>query len=441
MTLFWNITEWTAALIENWIIFDFCRRFHSSKYTPFKDNIFFISFILIDTLLSVAISTLSSFSGMLTLICMGIVILYGIISLKGTIFSKCFIPIVSFGLIFIINIFVNIISSFTLGVTGSSLYTTQDSFRFFSIIVTKLLFFFATRLILILFKKGINLNKHEWITISGILFISLCIGISITEIILKQNSRMSMPYFICYFGILLVNIFVFIMIMLISSQNEKSKKMSLLELQISQQKQALEEMDILQSKIRQTNHDNLNHLYCLQELIKDNQNSDEANNYLKSLINKNPEITTAHIQIPDAFIRAILTVKMELCRKKNIQVSLKTDDSSPSCQSVDLCVILSNLLDNAIEASEKIKEPKIEIVLSKQKSYFTIIVKNKIEESVLEKNTELKTTKSDNEYHGIGVQSIKEIVNRYNGMMEYYEKDKWFTASIWIPQEIFKSRS
>lgn len=441
MTLFWNITEWTAALLENWIIFDFCRRFHSSKYTTFKDNVFFISFILIDTLLSIAISTLSSFSGMLTLICMGIVILYGIISLKGTIFSKCFIPIVSFGLIFIINIFVNIISSFALGVTGSSLYTAQDSYRFFSIIVTKLLFFFATRLILILFKKGINLNKYEWITISGILLISLCIGISITEISLKQNSRMSMPYFICYFGILLVNAFVFIMIMLISSQNEKSKKMSLLELQISQQKQVLEEMDILQSKIRQTNHDNLNHLYCLQELIKDNQNLDEANNYLKSLINKNPEITTTHIQIPDAFIRAILTVKLELCRKKNIQVSLKTDDSSPSCQSVDLCVILSNLLDNAIEASEKIKEPKIEIVLSKQKSYFTIIVKNKIEESVLEKNTELKTTKSDSECHGIGVQSIKEIVNRYNGMMEYYEKDKWFTASIWIPQEIIKSKS
>lgn len=285
------------------------------------------------------------------------------------------------------------------------------------------------------------MNKYEWITISGILLISLCIGISITEISLKQNSRMSMPYFICYFGILLVNAFVFIMIMLISSQNEKSKKMSLLELQISQQKQVLEEMDILQSKIRQTNHDNLNHLYCLQELIKDNQNLDEANNYLKSLINKNPEITTTHIQIPDAFIRAILTVKLELCRKKNIQVSLKTDDSSPSCQSVDLCVILSNLLDNAIEASEKIKEPKIEIVLSKQKSYFTIIVKNKIEESVLEKNTELKTTKSDSECHGIGVQSIKEIVNRYNGMMEYYEKDKWFTASIWIPQEIIKSKS
>jgi len=436
LTLFWNITEWTAALLENWIIFDFCRRFHSSKFTRLKDNGLFIGFIIITTFLSIAISNFLAFSGILTLICMSVVILYGIISLNGTIFSKCFLPIVSFGLIFIINIFTNISSSIILGVSGSSLYTTQDGYRFFSIIVTKLLFFFATRLILILFKKVINLNQHEWVAISGILLISLCIGISITEISIEQNSKMTSPYLLCYLGVLLVNIFVFIMIILISSQNEKSKHMSLLELQISQQKQALEQMDILQKRIRQTNHDNLNHLYCLQELIKENKNLDEANEYLKSLINKNPEITTAHIQIPDAFLRAVLTVKMELCRNKNIQVSLKTDDSSPSCQSVDVCVILSNLLDNAIEASDKINEPKIEIILSQQKSYYTIIVRNRIENSVLEENAELKTTKSDKECHGIGIQSIKEIVTRYNGMMEYYEKDMWFTASIWLPQKI-----
>jgi len=66
----------------------------------------------------------------------------------------------------------------------------------------------------------------------------------------------------------------------------------------------------------------------------------------------------------------------------------------------------------------------------------TIIVRNRIENSVLEENAELKTTKSDKECHGIGIQSIKEIVTRYNGMMEYYEKDMWFTASIWLPQKI-----
>lgn len=435
MIVFWNIMEWTASLLENLIIYDFLRCFHTSKLSKSKDIGTFIGFIIITTILSIAISTFSAFSGMLTLFCMGLVILYGIIALEGTIFSKCFLPIVSFGMIFIINIFTNITCSMILGVSGSSLYTSQDGFRFFSIIVTKLLFFFATRIILKLFKKGINLNQKEWITNIGILLLSLCIGILITEISIENNSKMTLPYVLCYLGILFINVFVFIMIMVISSQNEKSKKMSLLELQIAQQKQAIEQMDILQKNIRQANHDNLNHLYCLRELINNNGNTEQANNYLNSLINKNPEITTAHIHIPDPFLRAVLTVKMELCKSKNIEASLKTDDSSPLCQSVDLCVILSNLLDNAIEASEKVKEPKIEIVLSQQKSYYTIIIKNKIDSSVLESNADLKTTKSDSDCHGIGVQSIKEIVHRYDGMMEYYEKDMWFTASIWLPQK------
>lgn len=434
MTLFWTITEWAAALIENWILFDFSRRFHSSKYPPLKDHLLFIIFILIDTCFSMTISIFTAFSGMLTLICMAVAILYGIICLNGTVFSKSFLPVVSFCLIFIINIFVDISCASIFSLTTSSLFTEQDGYRFFCIIITKLLFFIFTRMILMLFKKGIHLNKREWMLISGILLLTLCIGIAVTEIGLKQNETMSLPYFICFTGILFINVFVFTMLKMISEQNEKARQMSLLELQISQQKQMIEQMDILQSKIRKTNHDNLNHLLCLQEYLNQEHSTSDAKEYLEKLIQKNPEILTAHIRIPDQFLRAVLTVKMEICQKKEIPISLKTDDAAPSCESVDLCVLLSNLLDNAIEASEKTQDPRIEVILMQQKSYYTITVKNKIMESVLKHNEKLQTTKPDSELHGIGVQSIREIVSRYDGMMEYYEEDNAFVASIWLPQ-------
>ena len=435
MTIFWTVTEWLAALVENWVIFDFCRRFHSPKYPPFKDNLIFAAFILLDTILSMGISVFTTFSGMLTLVCMGVAILYGVLFLKGAVFSKFFLPIVSFGLIFIINISISIVCSAVLERTSESLFTDQDAIRFFCLIITKLLFYLVTRFILNMFKKGVNLKKQEWILLSSIFFISLCIGILLVEISWKQHDSLTLPYILCFCGILCINVFIFIMLMQISAQNEKSRQMSLLELQVSQQKQALEQMDILQSKIRQSNHDHLNHLFCLQEMLKENQNAADASDYLQKLIQKNPEISTAHILIPDQFLRAVLTVKMELCRKKNIDISLKTDDTKPSCDSVDLCILLSNLLDNAIEASEKIHEPKVEVILTKQKSYYTVLVKNRIEKSVLKKNAELKTTKADSECHGIGVQSIREIVSRCGGMMEYYEESGWFIASVWLPQE------
>ena len=79
MIIFWNITEWTASLLEYLIIYDFFRRFHTSKLSKSKDIGTFIGFIVITTILSIAISMFSAFSGMLTLLCMGLVILYGII--------------------------------------------------------------------------------------------------------------------------------------------------------------------------------------------------------------------------------------------------------------------------------------------------------------------------------------------------------------------------
>lgn len=266
---------------------------------------------------------------------------------------------------------------------------------------------------------------------SGISFISLFIGTAVVEIGLESNASLQLPYILCFIGIICIDVFVFIMLSQITRQNQKVTELSLLELQVSQQKQALEHMDIMQNKIRQCNHDHLNHMLCIKEMMKEG-NYKEVNNYLNALVKKNPEVITPHVQIPDCFLRAVLTVKMEQCRQKNIPISLKTDDNTPLCESSDLCILLSNLLDNAIEASTQTTDPKIEVILSKKKDYYTIIVKNRIEQSVLKNNVMLKTTKKDKQWHGIGIQSVREIVRHYNGMMEYYEQDKWFIANVWL---------
>lgn len=431
MEIFWTVTELLAVIIENWIIYDFYSKFHSAQYKSIWQKIIYFMFIGITSAIAIIIDSFTSFSGMLTLICAGMVVLYGIIFLKGTVFSKFFLPVVAFGLVFIINISISTICAVLLDYEQGTLFTKQTNVRFFCIIATKFLFFLVTRIVLGLFHKGLILRKQEWIMMSGISFISLFIGTIVVEIGLASNDSLQSPYILCFIGIICIDIFVFIMLSQITRQNQKITEVSLLELQVSQQKQALEHMDIMQNKIRQCNHDHLNHMLCIQEMIKE-KSYKEVDNYLNSLIQKNPEIMTPHVKIPDCFLRAVLTVKLEQCKQKNIAISLKTDDNTPSCESSDLCILMSNLLDNAMEASIKVTDPKIEIILSKKKDYYTIIVKNRIEQSVLKNNVMLKTTKKDKQWHGIGIQSIRGIVHRYHGMMEYYEKDDWFIANIWL---------
>lgn len=435
--MFWIFCEGIASLIENWIIYDFYKKFHQYKYLGLKSNLFYCFFILITTIFSAIIGLYTAYSGIFTLICIGLVMLFGIAFLKGSIFTKFLIPIIAFCLIFVINIMVDILLAFILQRDAQSLYVQQDFFRLLCLIVTKFLFYFSTRIILFLFKKVINLNKYEWILLSVILLLSLCIGIFIVEIAMDHGDTLSFPYVMAFCAIILLNFSVFGIIFRMSRQNEKNRRVALLELQVSQQKQAIEHMDLMSNKIKQTNHDHLNHLLMLQEMLNEEKYK-EAGTYLSKLVNINPHTSTSHIQVSDDYLRAVLTVKVEQCQKKKIPLYIRADDAVPTCDSIDLCILLSNLLDNAVEASERIKKPKIVLNLSQQKNYYKIVLKNRIEESVLEKNAELKTTKHNHDFHGIGIQNVREIVDRYYGMIEYYESNNYFFVQVWLQQSIPK---
>ena len=97
-------------------------------------------------------------------------------------------------------------------------------------------------------------------------------------------------------------------------------------------------------------------------------------------------------------------------------------------------------MDNAIEASIKETERKeVNIDIMPKKGYVNIIVKNAILQSVLEKNPDLKTTKTDERIHGIGMRSISDIVKKYDGMLDFYEKNNFFIADVWLPLKREKS--
>lgn len=54
---------------------------------------------------------------------------------------------------------------------------------------------------------------------------------------------------------------------------------------------------------------------------------------------------------------------------------------------------------------------------------------------MLEENGQLHTTKSDKSRHGLGVYSISQIVDKYDGMKSYYEKNGYFVADIWLKKK------
>ncbi len=102
----------------------------------------------------------------------------------------------------------------------------------------------------------------------------------------------------------------------------------------------------------------------------------------------------------------------------------------------DLVIILTNLLDNAIESSMKSEKKSIEFSLyTLNGSYVVLKVINSCDEAPLVRKGQLITKKDNQEIHGYGVKNIQRVVKRYNGMTmwEYSEIDKQFKFLITIP--------
>lgn len=136
-------------------------------------------------------------------------------------------------------------------------------------------------------------------------------------------------------------------------------------------------------------------------------------------------------------IDVILTEKELICKKKHIRFTSIVDGKKLSFISEsDLYSLFGNILDNAIEAVDKLEndEEKVISISTESKNDFLIIhEENRFDGNIIFKNNELQTTKNDNIYHGFGTKSIKLIVTRYNGTLSFKNKGNSFILDIVLP--------
>ena len=97
----------------------------------------------------------------------------------------------------------------------------------------------------------------------------------------------------------------------------------------------------------------------------------------------------------------------------------------------DLCNLIGNMLDNAVEAAENAGDNAvIEVSLFSDKHKMIFTVSNSISKSVLNSNPELKTVKDEPDLHGFGVKTIKAIAEKYDGNVDFYEENLVFFCRV-----------
>ncbi|MBQ8297517.1 MAG: sensor histidine kinase [Ruminococcus sp.] len=193
-----------------------------------------------------------------------------------------------------------------------------------------------------------------------------------------------------------------------------------------------QEIERLHENTRRLKHDMKNHIMVIASHLN-NGEIDEAKDYL-SVVLDNLNRVYSYIQTGNSVLNYIINSKLEYAQQNDIQFKAEIENLPfAKMGSVDFSAVLSNALDNAIEASMRATEKYIYVSILKKRGYDTITVKNKIDQSVLENNPELRSMKEESDTHGYGIKQIKTITEKYNGMVDIYEDNGMFCIHIMIP--------
>lgn len=204
-----------------------------------------------------------------------------------------------------------------------------------------------------------------------------------------------------------------------------------------------EAMEQQHFEIRRLRHDMVNHLQALAGLSDGQRDA-----YIREMLEGNAMAHTLNY-CGDATVNVVLTSKEALMRQKGICPDWKLDipDTLPY-QKADVCALFANALDNAAEACEayrknvKYPDGKLTVTLDARfrKGMLVVSVKNPMEETesskgIFQPGMLPKTTKQDKKNHGLGLRSIREIVERYHGTMEIRTGERQFELFFYLMGE------
>ena len=187
-------------------------------------------------------------------------------------------------------------------------------------------------------------------------------------------------------------------------------------------------------QIRGWRHDYRNHIQ-LMKVLAANGDMDAIKDYLDKLDTDLSTVDTV-VKTGNAMADAILNSKISLAKSKGIAV--KVDAHIPvklKMSELDLCVIIGNLFDNAIDASMALPEEQrlIRVYMDMKNTQLYISFTNFTATKKLAKvGNRFQTTKGDG--HGFGLLRIDNIIERLDGYLSRNSEDGAFTTEILIPQ-------
>jgi hypothetical protein len=250
-----------------------------------------------------------------------------------------------------------------------------------------------------------------------------------SRIFVGQNDDFSLKQNMTGLTALVIELICYYMLYECVHQYHEHVRLALINLQLQVDESRINNIRGLVDEYHQIRHDIRNQVAVMDKLLSQRK-YDQLREYFYSF---NQEVYRIDSQFETGNDLVNELMELEYAKAAQKSIPMTVEGALPreiNLPDVHLSSLITNLIDNAIEASEKVPDPKILIKIGMVKQYFSITVTNRILPEQCESAKQRVTTKSDKTLHGLGSKIIDRIVEEHNGIAAYDITAHHFYASI-----------
>lgn len=333
-------------------------------------------------------------------------------------------------MIYVINVLVDsiIVISFTKYAIGKPI---NQIYGCITSIVILLIAIILERTISV--EKDVNLPMFYRVVLGLIPVISIaCIYYMVMTI-----TDLKVIVIIVTISILFVNIFIFYLynslVQFYSAYIEKKMFEQMVEVYAYQ----LELVQESQERVNSLRHDMKHHIIELTSMIKQDKNQ-EIINYLhemeKFMLNPEEYVSTGNKEI-DGILNYLLQKAEELLDCVEVKINIP---DKIYWRNFNICVILGNLVDNAIREASRSESKYLKINIYLKQEVMIIFVENSYSGKLIQVDNKFKSSQENLKIHGIGLENVKKVVEANNGEIKIDYSDHRFRVQILLYLSAFK---
>ena len=375
---------------------------------------------------------LTAYEAFLSLTYVAVILIYSIINLNGSLLKKSFASTIPLLTALFYPALVAIIYSTFLDRPVEEILSKWDIVHYSAVFMVQLLLYVTLKIIWsILGTDRQLLEKLDWSVIGSVTLLGM-MNIIVLFLIAMEDVSDRIRYFLISDLLItfVINILICWLTVNVGRKKYENQQLKLQNLQNTYNKQYIDNANIEYEVIKKLRHDSMNIYSLLNDYIS-NGKYEEAQNYLAEIYNiandKKIFVNTSNIAL-----NSIINAKLSIAKSLSINTICMIEDTVHIMSDIDLCRMLSNMLDNAIQylSSVDFGNKELQLKIYSQDERIIFLVRNTICSSVLKDNPQLLSRKKDDADHGFGIQVIKEIAEKYDGNAQFYEESGSFCCMV-----------